>query len=56
MRSFVSCFLIASAFASNAFAHVSITSGCTDALLLRNKGQTDINIELYGEMTWSGWQ
>jgi len=29
-------------------------------LLLRNKGQTDITvqlkIELYGEMTWSGWQ
>lgn len=29
-------------------------------LLLRNKGQTDItvqlNIELYGAMTWSGWQ
>jgi hypothetical protein len=29
-------------------------------LLLRNKGQTDIvvqlKIELFGEMTWSGWQ
>ncbi|MGE0550621.1 MAG: hypothetical protein AB7O24_08620 [Kofleriaceae bacterium] len=29
-------------------------------LLLRNKSQTDINvalkIDLYGEMTWSGWQ
>lgn len=29
-------------------------------LLLRNKGQTDITvqlkIELFGEMTWSGWQ
>lgn len=29
-------------------------------LLLRNRGQTDIDvqliIELYGEMTWSGWQ
>lgn len=29
-------------------------------LLIRNKGQTDITvqlkIELYGEMTWSGWQ
>lgn len=29
-------------------------------LLLRNKGQTDVTvqlrIELYGEMTWSGWQ
>jgi len=29
-------------------------------LLLRNRGQSDINvqlvIELYGEMTWSGWQ
>lgn len=29
-------------------------------LLLRNKGQTDITvhlkIELYGEMTWRGWQ
>jgi hypothetical protein len=29
-------------------------------LLLRNKGQTDITIaleiQLYGAMTWSGWQ
>ncbi|MGE0868580.1 MAG: hypothetical protein AB7P03_08460 [Kofleriaceae bacterium] len=29
-------------------------------VLLRNKGQTDITVELkidlYGEMTWSGWQ